>query len=52
MIADMMGIVPLRVWIFWLFMVNFLFVFLGYKAYNSLRKDNVRLIQIIMGKQQ
>lgn len=51
MIADMMGIVPIRVWLFWLFALQFLIIIIGYKAYRTLRKDNVRIMQIMMGKQ-
>lgn len=49
MIADMMNIVPLRVWVFWLFVTQAIILWLGYKAYSILRKDNVKLARMIIG---
>lgn len=50
MIADMMAIVPVRVWIFWIFVLMGLMLILFYRAFNMLRKDIMRLAQMILGK--
>lgn len=48
MINDMMAIVPVRVWVFWIFVILFLTIYCGYKAYSNLMKDNVKLAKMIM----
>lgn len=49
MIADMMNIVPLRVWVFWIFVTQAIILWLGYKAYSTIRKDSVKLARMIIG---
>lgn len=48
MIAEMMAIVPLRTWIFWVFIAIFAIASLGIIGYHSLRKDNKNLMAMII----
>lgn len=49
-IADMMAIVPLRTWFFWVFICFLALAVMGFLSYYQLRKDNQRIMALIITK--
>lgn len=47
MISDMMDILPLKVWFFWMFVINIGFIIFAIKAYRQLLTDNRGLASLI-----
>ena len=47
MINDIMSIVPIRVWLFWIIFLQAVIIFLGIKAYRQLLTDNRALAQLM-----
>lgn len=49
MIADMMNIVPIRVWVFWVFIIQAVTLWVAYKMYSNIRRDIVKLAKFLIG---
>lgn len=47
-INTFMSTLPLRMWVFWLYILLILHGFIMYKFYDKVRKDNVRLMRAIL----
>lgn len=50
MINDIMSIVPIRVWLFWIIFLQAVIIFLGIKAYRQILADHRGLAQLIETK--
>lgn len=52
MINDIMSIMPIRVWLFWIIFLQAVIIFLGIKAYRQLLADNRALANLINIKEK
>lgn len=51
-INTFMSVLPLRMWVFWLYVLLLIHGFFMYKIYVKLSKDNLRIMRILMEKQK